>query len=388
MPSEYVSIPTITDPDALAQDAFDYLETKSPEWRPHDGQLDVWILAAVARMIATLLDTMTDVEARIFRYLGASIFQIAPLEATNATGSATFTVADSTGHTIPAGTAVAVPTSGGELVAFETKEELIIPATKTTGSVAIVAIEPGSEGTELGTPGVELTMLDQLASVVKITLNAATGGGQDAEEDETYLSRLVSELRLMAPRPILPNDFAELARFIPGVHRALALNGYDPADGLFTHERTVALVTIDINGAECNAAIKKQVEEFLLSKREVNFIIKMISATYTEIGVEFEINKWPEWNAEDVHNRVIEALNNYLSPAVWGLPPFGDQALWYTREKVLLKDIIAVIGSVSGVEDVLKVKLKKVAEAAAEADITLPGVAPLPKLGTMTGTVV
>lgn len=388
--AEYVSIPTQTDPDALAQDAFDYLGTKSPAWAPHDGQLDVWLIAAVARMIATLGDTLTDVQASIFRYWGAYIVGIAPIEASSASGSLTFTAIDTAGHKLPAGFAVAVPTGDGGLVPFETTEELTIAGGSSTGTVPITAVEAGSEGGGLGVLGTVVTMLDELSWIKEAKLAATTAGGSDAEEDAAYLNRLVAEMRLLAPRPIVPNDFAELARTVPGVARALAVNGYNPSNGLFTNERTVAIACVDNNGAECSAPIKTAVQTLLLGKREVNFIINMIAVTYTKVSVEWEVRKWPEWNASDVQNRIEEALRVYLSPSDFGQPPFGDQTLWYPRTEVKLKDIIAVIGSVSGVEDVLKVKLKSGAGAYEEKDIVLAGaVAQLPEVGTVNaGTVV
>lgn len=390
--AEYVSIPTQTDPDGAAQDSYDYLESKVPTWRPNDGQLDTWLIAAVARQIATLGDTMTDVQANIFRYFGAFLFGIPPLEATSAFAKSKWTMVDALGHTVPLGTAIAVPAPDGQLVPFETTEEVIIPPGSTTANIPIAAIEAGSEGTGLGTAGTVCSLLDQLnflAIVNGVVLNETTSGGQDAEEDQVYLSRLVAQLRLMAPRPILPNDFAEIARTVAGVSRVLAINGYDPANGLFTNERTVAIACVDSEGVECSPTIKTAVETLLLSKREVNFIIKMIAITYTEIGVEWEVKKWPEWNAADVKNRIEEALKNFLSPKNWGQPPFGDTTLWYVRSEVKLKDVIAVIGAVDGVEDVLKVKTKSGAGAYAEADITLAGVAQLPKVGLVNaGTVV
>jgi len=219
--AEYVNTPTETDPDALAQDSFDYLETKMAGWKPSDGQLDTWLIAAIARMIATLNETLTDVQTSIFRYFGAQVIGLPPQEAVAATANTTWKLEDSLGHTIPQETAVAITMPGGEKVPFETRATyVVLPGKAETGAgeVQIAALEPGKEGTNLGTAGTKIELLDQFAWVKEtgIELTGATAGGQDAEEDGAYLNRLVAELRLQAPRPIIPNDFAELARTIPG----------------------------------------------------------------------------------------------------------------------------------------------------------------------------
>jgi uncharacterized phage protein gp47/JayE len=64
-----------------------------------------------------------------------------------------------------------------------------------------------------------------------VTLDAPTAGGVDAESDADYLDRLHELLTLLAPRPILPNDFAVLARTVAGVGRATAIDLYNPTTG-------------------------------------------------------------------------------------------------------------------------------------------------------------
>jgi hypothetical protein len=71
-------------------------------------------------------------------------------------------------------------------------------------------------------------MLDVIDGVETVTMAAAATGGTDEEEADDYLDRLADALSILAPRPILPQDFATLARQIPGVGRAVALDLYQP----------------------------------------------------------------------------------------------------------------------------------------------------------------
>ena len=56
--------------------------------------------------------------------------------------------------------------------------------------------------------------------------------GVDAEAESAYLNRLVVELGLIAPRPITPNDYAQLASNVVGVYRALAIDGFNPYNNI------------------------------------------------------------------------------------------------------------------------------------------------------------
>jgi len=123
----------------------------------------------------------------------------------------------------------------------------------------------------------------------------------------------------------------------------------------------------------------------LLEKREINFIVNVFDPKYTKVKVLYEVKRWPEWKEVDVVSRCTEAITSFLNPANWGLPPFGQASLWYAREKVKINDIIQVLGTVEGVEDVLNVELGEGAGALAKADITLSGKAALPELGEIKG---
>lgn len=463
--TEFVNVPTETDPDVLAQDAFEYLESKKPNWEPDDAELDTWMISACARMIALLNDTASDVRIGIFRFFGATVFQLPPVEARQASATTTWTLTDAAGHTIPAGTTLAVPNAAGDLIPFETTEEVIVPAgqTKTAaGGVPIQAVEPGSEGNGLGAPGTVCTLEDQYPWVAEagIVLVAATSGGVEEESDEAYLNRLVADIRLMALAPITADNYATLARNISGVYRAVALNLYNPEvsvhtgttkaataviegltevwikehvtvgtevsgegipvgakvismepaagkvtmgvnaesskaginitfTGKFGQEKCVSIAGIDTKGNALSGGIKAEILKYLQERREVNYLIFVIDPTYTEVDAEFECTHWTGTEIATVQAACIAALEEFFDPSKWGLPPFGDQQTWYSRETVKINDVIAALGKVQGVKDVNFVRLRRHGVGSYEAkDITLNGVAALVKAGTLGGTVV
>jgi hypothetical protein len=221
-----IMLPVETDPDQLAEIAFEYMYSAFDGWTPADGNLETWLIRACARIVAEGRDVASEVPSSIMRWYGASVMRIAPIAASHATARATVTVRGGEGYTIPAGFEVLVRTAGDDGVTFVVTEPVTIPRTRTTtldGEVTLRAVEPGVAGNGFtSTDSVE--PLNALEFVETIRLHGLSDGGQDAEDDDAYLARLVDELQLAAPRPILTRDFAVLARRVPGVARALAIN--------------------------------------------------------------------------------------------------------------------------------------------------------------------
>ena len=385
--TEYLEIPFESDPDALAQEAFTYLQAQIPNWQPAEGNLDVWLIRSISRVAAEVQDIASTVPTTIFRFAGASLFNLPPIDAVPALGQTTWTMADTAGYTIPAGTLIGLRISGDTLIPFQTVNEVIIPggSTATTaGAIQIQAVNPGSEATGLtGT----LELIDSIANVSSIVLTAATTGGLDAETDTEYLNRLTLELQLLTPRPIIPSDFSALALSVPGVHRALTLDGYDPVTGTFDNERMVSVALIDENGEEVSASIRLEVFNLLDSSREVNFVVNVLDPVYTAVDVTFAVKTEPTFtDTADVAARVKLAIQDFLNPANWGLPGTGDTIEWIPEDTVRYLKLGEIINQVEGVRYIESLVVGLSGGAQTAVDQVLTGAAPLPTPGTINGT--
>jgi hypothetical protein len=382
---EYLTFDIETDPDLLAQDAFAYLADRIPGWVPGDGNLDTWIIEACARMAAEVRDVAANVPTAIFRFFGQSVVGIPARDATPATADSTWQMRDASGWTIPAGTLVGLRDAGGELVAFETGDDVVVPAGEavtSTGAIPLTAVVAGAAASGLAGP---VELLDALEYVDTVALTGTTSGGSDAEADVDYLDRLTSELRLLSPRPILARDFAVLAQRIAGVGRAVALDGYNPADETFDNERTLAVVVADLAGEPVSTAIRNQVHALLQAEREVNFAVTVIDPTYTTIAVAFTATAYPGVDPVDVEARAVQAVRDYLSPASWGTPDTGerDREGWINDKVVRYLEVAEQIGRVEGLHWIGDLTVD-----GAKIDVTLGGAAPLPRPGAVIGTVV
>lgn len=375
----YIDLPIETDADTLKDEAIEYLVAAFPGWEAAAGNLEVVLIEAIAEMAAEQAVVASQVPSAIFRAFGERIVGLVPIDGVEASGSSTWTTTDTLGHTIPAGTFLTI----GD-VAFQTSEEVTVAIGVSSATVPIVAVEPGEAANGLTGVG---TLVDTLAFVDAVTIIGSTSGGVDAETDDEYLGRLTDELTLMAPRPIVPQDFEILARNIAGVERAVAVDGYDSHTDTYDNERMVAVAAVDDEGEAVSGATQDAIEAYLEARREVNFVVNMIDPVYTTIDVVAEVVVLPGFDSATVLDMVEAALNDYLDPNNWGRVQSGDGRFsrpWVNTQTVGYLNIARTILMVEGVAFISPGTLTVEGGA---VDVDLSGdPAPLTRPGTMTIT--
>jgi len=385
----YIKTPIDTDPPTLAQSVFNYIVAKSPLWVPNDGNLDTWIIRAVTQLASENRSIASDVQDDIFRYFGASLVGLPPINATSATAPTTWTMIDSFGHTIPAGTAVGVTNATGDIVPFQTVSDVVIPAGQTAtgaGAVVISALQPGSAATSIGAAGAQVTLIDVLDYVSGITMTAATAGGTDDEADVDYLNRLVQRLQGLSQRPILPADFAAMAlQADPVVYRAVAIDGFNPADSTYNNQRMIAIAAVDQNGAAVSTTVKNEIDTLLQANREINFIVNEIDPHFTTINIVTSIHVQTGSDPTATDTAVQGSIHAMLDPANWGLDPTqpGSTGLrtWVETTVVYFNEVITAISNTTGVARVISLTLN-----GGTADVTLTTPAALTQVGTISIT--
>lgn len=386
---DYIDIPITTDPEELARLAFDYLASQIPGYVPAAGNVEVITVEANARIASVVRDVASRVPTSIFRWFGP-LAGVYPIDASAAAAQTTWTMRDTAGYTIRAGTLVGVRAAGDVLVPFQVLTDVTVAAgasVTAAGAVTIVAVAPGGGGSGLGSIGGPVELIDPLDYVATVTLVAATAGGVDAEDDADYLDRLRGRLQILTPRPVLPADFGILARDIAGVDRTLVLDRYDPGNGLYTNDRTVTVAVTNEAGLDPGSTTRGKVQTYLDGLREVNFTVFVIAATYTPVDVTYTAVASAGENTASVQAAINARLAVYLSPAVWGLPETGDARTWTDTPTVRLNKLIQTIENVPGVAYLATITVGLNGGSQTSADHTLTGPAALPTAGTITGTV-
>jgi uncharacterized phage protein gp47/JayE len=385
--AEYIRIPIESDPEVLAQTVFDYIQGQAPGWAPADGNLDTWIIRSVAMLASENRDIASDVQDDIFRYFGATMIGVPPRDATYAQATTTWVMNDSLGHLISAGTTVGIRDPAGELQGFTVAFDVTVPAGQTataSGAVVILAVVPGVDGNNIGSTNGPVELVDVLDWVQSITVTGPTSGGADAELDSDYMNRLTTRLQRLSQRPILPADFSSMALDAdPIVWRAVAIDGYNPANSTYSNERMIAVAAVDSAGNAVSTTVKNEIDALLQANREVNFIVNVMDPRYTTINVVTTVHIAAGFTQANVTSSITSALNNYLSPANWGQDPSVTSGAapqtWVETTSVYYNEVITVISNVVGVDRVISLTLN-----GTSADVALTSPAALTRPGTVT----
>lgn len=227
MHEPYISPPIAVDQTTLALATYERIQAVYVEWEPHEGNLEVILINAVANMIAELRETASDVPAQIFAYLGSSILGIPRQDAVEATAMTTWTMKDNAGYTVEQGTLIGIPVSGSEVQPFEVIADFTVAAGDTQATaVEVRAINEGEAPNDA--TGAPYLLDARYDYVTAVALTSGPSGGQDRETTDAYLNRLRARYEILAPRPILPDDFAVMATDIEQVDRAMAIDLYVP----------------------------------------------------------------------------------------------------------------------------------------------------------------
>jgi hypothetical protein len=172
------------------------------------------------------------------------------------------------------------------------------------------------------------------------------------------------------------------------------MDGYEPADGSWYHQRQIAVVVTDPAGEIMPNPIKGDIRALLEGAREVNFLVPVIDAVYAPTDVDFEVTAYSGQNIDQVQAVCIDAITQLLSPAHYRLgttspgtaagevippPPTGGQP---GRMTIRINEIIALLDRCRGVDWVGPVTID-----GAAADKVLVGPTTLPRAGAITGTV-
>jgi hypothetical protein len=351
--AEPISVPIEADPEELKEIGYEFMRANIPGWDDSRGDPDSQLIAACAQIIAEGAGPASDVPLAIIRYLGRWVDGLLPIDATPAQTTATVTVLDDLGYSIPDGTRFEVRTSGDTGVVFFTVGDVIIPpgSTSTTaGQVVLVAETPGAEGSGLPIDS-EVVPVDSLAWVDTVTLTAITTGGVDAETDEQYLGRWVTLRQLSNDTPILAVDAAALIQaLIPGIGRTLALDNYNPADDTFGNEKMISVGVADSAGGVPAGALITAAEALIESKRELNFECHVFGATYNVISVGTAFVTYPGFDVAGVEAAVEAAIAAYFDPAVFSTPPGADTTVWLAKTHVRYLDVVSLVDHVEGVD--------------------------------------
>lgn len=375
MPSPDVATYTgLTLVDLSAQELIDAalanLSTRFPGWVPREGNTEVVLLeqfAAVAEDIGYQVNTLPDVVTEVLlRLFGATRDQGAPPQV-----DVRFTVSDTSGHVIAAGTTVRLNLGAGEPVDFVTDVDLPIgPGEIRTGVVSASGIAPTLEAN--GQPaGTELEVLDAVGYVESAVVAAPVAGGREAEDGDAFLDRATAILARLTTTLVRPDDVAAYVAEQPGMTRVKVLDLYNPDDVDSAPGRSPGFVTVAVagdGGASIGTSARATLAAQIRNRMHAGLVVNVVDPTVTVVNVDVVAYRFLNADPVDVEASVRARLAAYLNPDAWE---------WGST--VYLNDVIADVDRAEGVDRVAAVFID-----GAEDDLPLDGYAPLVRLGAVT----
>jgi hypothetical protein len=383
----YVRLPVDRGFQDILNDAVAFLIAQSGgTWKADTGALETWILEAFSREAERLLTHAGDMTDEAYTTFGLEDVGLPQQTGVPATVASTWTLRHDDGHTITAGTLVAV---GPDQQLFAVVADVTVPPASTStaaGEVDLAAVETGVQGNGIPAGTAQLVSLD--AAVATIVTTATTAGGVDDETDGEYRSRLRDDIRLQVRIAVTADDLPTQARRITGVHRALAIKGYDAVNDLADQPGHATVVGVDENGDALDAPTKTELEAELTAsnRRILNGTIHVIDHTLVAVAVDFSAVAEADADPDVAEAAAIAAITAELDPATFA---GGDQdpPMW-TDDTVVRHDrMVQLVRNTPGIAYLDGPLTINGVEA--NLDLSAGGViAPLPNaVGTVTGTV-
>lgn len=359
-----------TDAQTLLETALANLAVSFPDWTPREGNTEVVLLEETALMVEDTVYAINALPDGIAEVL-LRLFGLDRSVGTPATADVQFALADTAGHTIPAGTTVRV-NRGANLdpVDFTTDADLVITAGSSTGTAAVTATTLGTAGN--GHPdGTLLELLDAIGYVNTVTLDGSTGGGAEAEDGSAFLDRGIPLLSRLTTTLVRPADIEAYVIDQAVAQRVKALDLYNPAGAGVPGDDpgyvTVAVATA--GGGALSAPAKADLAADLTNAMHAGLIVSVVDADVTEVDVTVTVLRRSGYTDAEVEANVTAVLEAYLDPDTWD---------W--SRLVRRNEIIARADTAAGVDTVLDVTVPA-------SDLALTGNAPLAASGTITVTV-
>lgn len=355
-----------TEPDLLNA-ALMHAQSVMPEWTPRGGNTELVLMESLAVMLGPEILAVQLVAPRMVEQL-MNLYGIHRNPGAAPKGRAVFTVTDSAPtQVIPAGTRLRLTLDDSmPSIDLLTDESLTIVTSSTlTGEVAVTAEAVGT--TANGTPaGTNLGVVDNLPFIESVRLIEPLRDGMDVETDISFNARAAAAIGRQTTTLVHPRNFELAALSYVGIGRVRALDNYDPSKPSTASYGHVTVALGGPDGQPLPQSVMDDTRRALADQALASLTVHAVEANYTTLNISVTVKGMLGWEIPDVQESVRATLAAWLSPVSWD---------W--RNSVTQFEIVSVVANAPGVRQVVSVP----------NGLTLTGVAPLPRLGTVTVTV-
>ncbi len=356
--SSYVDLTLFdTSADAVLNSIIEHGRSVLPEWRPQVGNVEVMLAESFANETANFAAFINRLPNSTTEAL-LQLFKITRSDGTKATATATFTMNDTAGYTVPANTPVVNFTSAGISLVYLTDVDLVVANGSSTGDVAITAKVVGDDYNS-PSAGAAMQVLATTPFVQSVTLKTSPTGGTNAESDDVYFDRASNLLTSYSSALATTNQIQSYVLANYSVYRCVVFDKrrYNDRDttspGYTTHPGYVLIAVANQNADQADTtdipvtvAMQADIVEDLDVKTSGSVQIDIMSAELVSVDAVVDFQALPGFDADALETTVDEALQGFLDPNTWN---------W--NQVVRINDLIALIDNIAGIDYVSNLTL-------------------------------
>lgn len=360
------------DDQSIVSTAIAAAKLNLPGWVPREGNTEILIMESLALEISEAVVAINRIPGAVVAaiLLMAGVdrdFGAAPI------ASATFTLGDMIGHTIPGGTRLYLALDDGTSVTFLVEPPgLTIAPGASTGTVSIIGdtFTSNANGIAIGTT---LVLADPVPFVEHVQLASAVADGRTMETDNEWRDRGVARLSRLSDALVIPRHFEAATLERPEVARALAIDLWDSVGGAPGDDPGhLTVAVLGEGGAALSPEARAEILTSLESRAVAILVLHVISISVVTVPIAVTVHLIDGFDTGVATELIQDAISAYVDPLTWR---WGGV--------IRRNELIALVDRVSGVDYVIAVSIN----SGGTSDYTISGAATLPKAGTITVTV-
>lgn len=343
----YVDLRLFDVPDQALIDAMiTHYGIVNPGWIAREGNTEVLLMETIALGIAEGVVAINRLPGAVVE----AILQLAEVSkdyGAPATATATVTVADGLGYTIPTGTRFYLPLTTGTVVFLSEAPDVTIPSGQTSVIVPIITEINTAAGNGVQAP-TRLVLADSLYMVQSVALASTVTGGRDPETDEQWRDRGVARFRRFSDALTVPRHFNAAIDEDARVGRVMTIDLWDgsvvtPGDpGDDPGHVTVAVLGTD--GMPLEPADLTELEAMTEGLAAAMLDVHVVDITTDEIDIVAVVHVAAGFAEATVLTNAETTLRQYLDPLNWTV-----------NEPVRHNELVSVLDQSPGVDYVVSI---------------------------------
>jgi uncharacterized phage protein gp47/JayE len=296
-----------------------FYQILNPGWVPREGNTEVLLMETVALAIAENVATINRLPGAVVE----SILHLASVDkdyGAPATATATLSLADGLGYTIPTGTRFYLTLASGTVVFLSQAPDVQIAPGDTTAEINLISqtMTAAANGVLAGT---RLVLADQLNMVQTVTLSSTVSGGRDPETDAEWRDRGVARLKRLSDALVVPRQFDAALDEDPRVGRVMTVDLWDGSvvtpHAVGADPGHITLAVLDPDGLPLSTPVLTELETTLEGLAAAMLDVHVVNATLDTINIVVTFRTAAGFTATTVAAAIAAALRTYVNPITW-----------------------------------------------------------------------